>query len=164
MASIEIKIRSKFPNFPVYRNKQNEKVNSLEKRDNNNKKKKFKSKRIERVSSINSHLRNSERNFSVYIVKIVKKTRRELASNLPNELNLNTARFVWNDLPFNRHLLSRRDGRRFYRHTRVTNVSATIRRITEYLHFTHAEADYVSSLRDTKTSVIVLFRPNQADV
>lgn len=109
-----------------------------------------------KFSSINSHLRNSLRfsSLSLYIYILLKLLKREETFDLSNQLNL--ARFIWNDLPFDHHLLFR-----FEVGDGFIDAYACCRRqcgASRSLHFTHAEADYVSSLRDTKTPVIVLFR------
>lgn len=84
---------------------------SLGKRGNNNEKK-FMNKRIvmEKVffdqfsfTKFSSFLFS----LSLYIYILLKLLKREETFDLSNQLNFNTARFIWNDLPFDHHLLFR---------------------------------------------------------
>ena len=121
-----------------------------------------------KFSSINSHLRNSLRFSSlslsiyIYIVKIVKK-RRNFWSN---QLNLNTARFIWNDLPFDHHLLFRFEVGDGFIDTRVL---PTCRRqcgasLSIYISHTPRPITFLLSAIQRPRWLYFFVQSNQADV
>ena len=143
---------------------------SLGKRGNNNEKK-FKNKRIvmEKVffdqfsfTKFSSFLFSLSLSIYIYIVKIVKK-RRNFWSN---QLNLNTARFIWNDLPFDHHLLFRFEVGDGFIDTRVL---PTCRRqcgasLSIYISHTPRPITFLLSAIQRPRWLYFFVQSNQADV